>query len=201
MAEIAGTAGYGGVADRFIKASQGLDFAVANAPFLPFFPEVPSRILDAGAGAGQNAAGLAQQGHRVVAVEPMTVFRDAARAVYPDLPIQWVADSLPLLANLDTASGSFDFILVQAVWHHLNEDERAQAMTRLAGLLASGGACAISLRHGPAGAGTHVFPTDGQETAALACRNGLDVVLHLANQRSVMINKPDVRWTHLVLRK
>ncbi len=201
MDNVPGTKGYENVIGGFIEASQALDFREVNKDFLVFLPPVPSRVLDAGAGAGQNAAALAKLGHSVVAVEPMAAFLNAARSTYRDLDVTWVDDSLPLLKKLGDARGQFDFILVSGVWHHLDEEERTLAMARFSTLLDEGGACAISLRHGPAGAGKHVFPTDGQTTAALANQCGLDVELHLTNQPSLMENKADVTWTRIVVRK
>lgn len=201
MDNVPGTTGYERVTSAFIEASQALDFKHVNSNFLQFLPSHPSRVLDAGAGAGQNAAALARLGHSVVAVEPLSAFLNAARAAYADLDISWIDDSLPLLRTLSEARGQFDFVLVQAVWHHLDEEERVQAMARLSALLDDGGVCALTLRHGPAGAGKHVFATDGPKTARLANEHGLEVVLHLPGQPSLMKNKPGVTWTHMAFKK
>ena len=158
-------------------------------------------MLDAGAGAGLNAAALARLGHSVVAVEPMSAFLNAARSTYEGLDVTWVDDSLPLLKKLGDTPGQFDFILLDGVWHHLDEEERVQGMARLSTLLDEGGACAISLRNGPAGGGTHLFPTNGRQTAALAIECGLEVVLHLEDQPSIMKNKPGVTFTRMVVSK
>ncbi|WP_008317368.1 class I SAM-dependent methyltransferase [Leptolyngbya sp. PCC 6406] len=202
MGNVPGTKGYEKVADKFIEASQALNFSEVNRNFLKFILSVASFILDAGAGVGQNAAALARLGHSVVAIEPMSVFLDAARSTYRGIGVTWVEDSLPLLKKLGDRPKQFSFILVDGVWHHLEKDERVQAMARFATLLLDdGGTCAISLRHGPAGAGTHVFPTDGRKTAALAKQCGLEVVLLLENQPSIMKNKIRVTWTRIVARK
>ncbi|MBE9103156.1 class I SAM-dependent methyltransferase [Vacuolonema iberomarrocanum] len=200
MDSVSGTRGYEDVIDAFIEVSQALDFAEINKDFLDFLPPIPSCVLDAGAGAGQNAAALARMGYSVVAVEPFAAFLDAGRSHYKDLNITWIQDSLPLLQTLGDSSEPFDFILVDGVWHHLDEEERERCMARFSTLLSKGGVCAMSLRHGPAGAGKHVFPTDGQKTALLARRYGLRVALHLTNQPSKMRNKPGVTWTRMVFR-
>ncbi|MEM7715222.1 MAG: class I SAM-dependent methyltransferase [Cyanobacteria bacterium P01_A01_bin.68] len=201
MDNVPGTKGYEKVVKQFVEASQALDFDVVNKDFLNFIPQLASRILDAGSGSGQNAAALAQLGHSVIAVEPFTPFLDAARSTYRNLSITWIEDSLPLLKKLGNTPSQFDFILVDGVWHHLGEKERMQGMARFSSLLCEGGCCALSLRHGPAGAGKHVFPTNGKRTAALAYQYGLEVVLYLTNQPSLMKNKPGVTWTRMVLRK
>lgn len=201
MHTVRGTAGYERVVDHFVRRSQGLEFGEVHEDFLSFLPSTPGRVLDAGAGAGQNAAALARLGHSVVAVEPMAAFLDAARATYPGLDVTWVQDSLPDLKALSDEPGQFDFVLVAAVWQHLDEHERVHAMARMASLLAAAGVCAMTLRNGPAGAGTHLFPTDGAQTAALARRHGLEVALNLPDRPSFLPNKPGVTWTFMVLRK
>ncbi len=199
MNNVPGTRGYEKVVDSFLAASQALNFAETSRSFVRFLPPRPARVLDAGSGAGQNAAALARMGYSVVAVEPFSPFLDAARQTYRSLGITWVEDSLPLLGKLGGEAGEFDFILIDAVWHHLDEAERASCMARLSTLLSDRGACALSLRQGPAGAGTHVFPVDDEATAALASQHGLRAALLLAKQPSIMKNKPDVSWTRLVL--
>jgi len=199
MDHVAGTRGYEDVIGSFISVSLALDFARINEDFLPFLPSSPGRILDAGAGAGQNAAALAKAGHSVVAVEPFLPFLQAARGAYGDLGITWLHDSLPLLQALTDPAESYDFILVDGVWHHLSEPERAASLQRFASLLRSGGHCAISLRNGPPGGGKHVFPTDSHATIALAQRCGFEVALHLENQPSKAPGKPGVTWSRLVL--
>ena len=106
-----------------------------------------------------------------------------------------------MLKELGDASAQFDFILIQGVWHHLDECERQLAMARVASLLDVGGTCGITLRNGPAGAGTHVFPTNGLNTVAIAATYGLSTVLHLADRPSYMKNKADVVWDFVVVRK
>ncbi len=73
MTQVPGTRGYEDRFDAFIAATGSLDFETANAPFLPYLSARPARVLDVGAGAGQNAAALAARGHAVVAVEPLPV--------------------------------------------------------------------------------------------------------------------------------
>ena len=201
MDNVPGTQGYERVIDGFIELSQSLAFEDLNKVFLEFLPTTAGRVLDAGAGAGQNAAAMAKRGHSVIAVEPLTAFLEAARQSYADPKITWVRDSLPLLEKLGDAPAQFDFILIQGVWHHLDERERSLAMERLSMLLDDGGACAFTLRNGPAGGGTRVFPTDGPQTVSLAAECGLKTVLHRADQPSYMKNKPGVIWTFLVVRK
>ena len=77
----------------------------------------------------------------------------------------------------------------------------AAAMALIAALMRPGAVFALSLRHGPAGAGTHVFPTDGLETIRGARACGLVTVLHLPDQPSLMAGKAGVTWTRVAFEK
>lgn len=195
-----GTRGYESGVERFIQASQTLNFAVTNRDFLPYLPPLPARVLDLGAGVGQNAAALARLGYEVVAVEPLGDFVEAARRTYPGLSIHSQQDSLPQLESLHDVA-PFDFILLDGVWHHLDPDERPVAMARIASLMHPGGRCAISLRNGPAGMGTHLFPTSAAETIRQGAACGLKAILHLENQPSLFAHKVGVSWARVVLEK
>lgn len=59
----------------------------------------------------------------------------------------------------------------------------------------------MTLRNGPAGAGTFCFPTDAKETMTQAAQFGLQPSLQLADQPSLLPGKERVRWEKLVLKK
>lgn len=196
---VPGTHGYQNHIAQFVALSQALEFNQTNGDFLPYLPQPGANVLDAGCGAGQNAAALAGLGYRVVAVDPMHPFLEAARSSYCNLEIEWFLDSFPLLQSL--GSSQFDFILVDGVWHHLSPSEREQAMHRLYELLVDGGRCAISLRNGPAGMGSCVHPTDPDHTRASAEALGLRCIFLVEHQPSILKNKEDVEWSRMVLEK
>ena len=201
MAVVPGVEGYERSAERFISVSQSLRFEVVCGDFLSYLPRLGSRVLDAGSGAGQNAAALADMGYTVVGVEPMRAFLQAARTRYADKPVVWFEDSLPDLKTLGDASVSFQFILVDAVWHHLDVQERETALARFGDLLDSRGRCALSLRNGPAGLGTRVYQTDTQETLRMARALGFACIFLRENQPSILEGKDDVHWARIVLQK
>jgi 2-polyprenyl-3-methyl-5-hydroxy-6-metoxy-1,4-benzoquinol methylase len=198
---VRGTAGYEKFIDAFIEGSQALNFHQVCHAFLEWLPDKPGRILDAGAGAGQNAMALADMGHSVVAVEPMLEFINAARVRYANYSIVWHQDSLPNLTCLDENSEQFDFILADGVWHHLDETERASTLCRFASLLKVSGRCAISLRNGPPGMGALVFATDADCTIAQAKQFGLTCIMDIRDQPSIFSFKKDVFWARLVFEK
>ena len=198
---ILGTTGYEAAVPAYLKATQDLPFEQLHQDFLPFFPTTPSLILDIGAGGGRDAHALSLKGHRVLAVEPLAAFREAGQALYPSAHLTWIDDALPFLKELTAYNNTIDFALCSAVWHHLDEREQKASMIRMGQLLKPGGIFALSLRNGPAGVGTHVFPTDLKQTSAQARIWGLETLLAVEDQPSLMPNKPDVIWAKLVLRK
>lgn len=201
LSEVRGTQGYSRFASAFVASSQSLQFNDVCGDFVPFLPAGGGRVLDAGAGTGQNAAALAQRGYSVVAVEPLEAFLAAARAAYSDLPIDWLNGSLPSLECLELKHGRFELILIIGVWHHLDCAERVSALVRLASLLTPGGVCALTLRNGPAGMGTHVHDIDIGQTVMSAEVAGLQCVYRREDQPSILRGKPGVSWGRIVLKK
>lgn len=196
-----GTQGYDRFISLFIESSREFDFHVVCADFLRFLPVVPARVLDIGSGAGQNAAELAKLGYRVVAVEPMPEFLNAAKNMYSDVPVKWSSGSLPELKCFDHEEEKFDFVLINGVWHHLDEIERFESIVRIEKITKSGSVCAISLRNGPAGMGTRVFPTDLDCTIRNFQENGFSCVFAVKSQPSVVQFKKDVEWSRVVFVK
>lgn len=199
--KVSGTSGYERFIEGFIKSSQALDFHTVCKDFIEFLPTAPANVLDAGSGAGQNAASLAQKAYSVTAVEPMEEFLNAAKLKYQNLTIKWLQDSLPHLKTLNSADKLFDFILIDGVWHHLSEMERQQAIQRFAGLLTRGGVIAISLRNGPAGMGNCIYETSTDNTVATAKNFGFKCIFRIENQPSIFKHKKNVFWSRLVLKK
>ena len=201
MKQVEGVSGYDQVVEPFISATGNLDFDQLHGPYLELIPDSPALVLDLGAGIGRDAAELAARGHSVVAVEPMAEFRAAAQSIHPASNIRWVDDCLPELSQLDSMAGQFDFVLASAVWHHLTVPQREIAMLRIASLLRMGGVFALSLRNGPAGAGTHCFPTDHRQTIKVAARCGLTLQVAVTNQPSLCPGKAAVNWAKLAFQR
>ena len=196
-----GTEGYERFIPLFIESSQSLDFHTVCKDFIDFLPPENSDVLDLGSGAGQNSAALAQLGFNVTAVEPMPEFLKAAIHTYRSDLIEWVNDSLPEVPCLGSNENQFDFVLVDAVWHHLDEVEREVAAKRISSVIKRNGRCAISLRNGPSGMGTRVFPTDVNDTINLFEKLGFKCIFKSCNQASVLPHKETVKWARIVLEK
>lgn len=196
-----GTEGYDRFIQLFVETSRTLDFSDVCNDFIEFLPLPPANILDAGSGAGQNAIALAALGFNVTAVEPMQAFLEASKETNTAQPVQWLKGSLPHLSCLSPELEKFDFVLINAVWHHLCETEREQTISRLSKLIKIGGRCAISLRNGPAGVGSRVFATDANKTIKQFERFGFECLLSINNQASVLANKENVTWARIVVLK
>ncbi|MBD2752998.1 class I SAM-dependent methyltransferase [Spirosoma sp. BT704] len=201
MKSIPGTKGYADVAPKFIEATTAIDFTKLHQDFLPFIPKVAGRILDLGAGIGRDAFEFSQRGHSVVAVEPTEEFRIVGKKLYHSPMIDWIDDCLPKLSLLSDQANQFDFILASGVWYHLDDEEQAMAMERIASLLKINDIVALSLRHGPPGAGSHFFPTSGRQTIQDAYCSRLTTLMCIENQPSLMQHKEKVSWTRLVCQK
>lgn len=195
---VLGTKGYPEVLLKFIEATTAIDFTELHKDFLQFIPKQKSRILDFGAGIGRDAAVLTNMGHLVTAVEPTEEFRAVGKSLYGAQSINWIDDSLPELLSLENQNNHFDFILASGVWHHLDHSEQYYSMLRISKLLSLNGIFALTLRHGPAGVGKHVFSIDSDQTIRNAKSCGLKTLVAVKNQPSLMKNKEKVSWTKLV---
>ena len=201
MAErVSGTEGYAENAETLIERYESVSFAEVHAQVLHVLPDKPGRMLDIGAGTGRDAAALAEMGHDVVAIEPTAEFRSRARRLHPSPRIEWRDDSLPGLQTLAGSEGAFDVIFASAVWMHLDEGQRRQAMPKVARLIRPGGLLILSLRHGPIPEGRRMFDVTADETIELARAEGLDLLVHVDRQSSPG-RQPDVFWDRLAFRR
>ena len=172
------------------------------APVIDLLPTEPACIADIGAGTGRDAAWLARRGHRLVAIEPAGPLREAGRAMHAALPIRWVDDRLPHLAQLASEESAFDLILLVGVWQHLDEMERRRAVRRLAGLAAPGGRLILSFRHGPGGEGRPVHPGDPRVTIAAAHVAGFSLIRRRCAEAVQEANRAaGVSWTWLAFER
>ncbi|MGW8378890.1 class I SAM-dependent methyltransferase [Streptomyces sp. ODS28] len=182
----------GALAERY----EGLSFEAVHHGVLGHLPEPPARALDVGAGTGRDAAALARRGFEVVAVEPVPQLRAVARRLHAEAPVTWIDDALPTLEKL---TGPYDLILLSAVWMHLEEGERALAMSRLSALTAPDGRLVLTLRHGPPPPERRMFDVPAGETIELAERCGFTLV-HQGTDTD-QLGRAEVHWSELVLRK
>ncbi|WP_208604144.1 class I SAM-dependent methyltransferase [Burkholderia diffusa] len=199
---VSGTEGYAENAPLLIEQWRDISFAEHHACIMHLVPMAPSCILDVGAGIGTDAAALATMGHSVVAVEPVDALRVAGMRQHPSPRIDWLDDSLPDLAILRSRRNEFHFVMLSAVWMHLDEHERRRAMPNVSALLCDGAVLVMSLRHGPVPAGRRMFDVSAAETMQLANANGLRTVMNVQTESSQRGNRRmGVTWSRLVFAK
>jgi 2-polyprenyl-3-methyl-5-hydroxy-6-metoxy-1,4-benzoquinol methylase len=199
MTGASGTQGYGENAAALADQYESIAFADVHRDVAHLIPAAPSRIADIGAGSGRDAAALARMGHSVVAAEPTPELRQEGQRRHALPNLEWVDDALPELTVLRGQGRAFDVIMLTAVWMHLDADERRQGMQALAALLAPQGQILMSLRHGPVPPGRRMFDVSAQETITLAAAYGLSS--HHLSSREDMLDRADVRWSFLGLRR
>ncbi len=190
--------GYAADAARLVPQYEAICYAEVFAPVADLLPRRPCRVLDVGAGTGRSAAGFAEQGHWVVAAEPVGAFVDAARRLHPSPRISWVQDRLPDLPLVRATEERFELITLVGVWQHLPLEQRGAAMATLAGLVAPGGRLILSLRHGPGAPSRPCFPCSPDETILSAQGCGLGLVSKREAASVQQTNRDaGVTWTWL----
>jgi len=200
MAQLSGTEGYAEEASSLLDIYESISFADMQAKILHLIPQEPCRVLDIGAGTGRDAAGFAALGHDVVAVEPVEEMRAGAQKLHPSPRIEWIDDGLPTLAVVRARAGTFDVVTMTAVWMHLDERQRQEAMPTVAALVRPGGVLILSLRYGPVPPGRRMFEVSAEETIALAAAQGLEVLMNEATP-SLRARTVPVTWKRLAFRK
>lgn len=199
---VSGTEGYASQAPILLEQYESLSFEESYATAIAYFPQKPSKILDIGSGTGRDAAWFDAKGHDVVAAEPTKEMREGAIRLHPSPTIRWLDDSLPDLEEIGNLDEQFDFIMINAVWMHLDQDQREAAMPCVAALLGKSARLYISLRHGPVPKGRRMFAVSPEETIALAARNRLIPLYHKRSESILPDNKAAaIWWTNLVFER
>lgn len=164
-------------------------------------PRAPSRVADVGAGTGVDAAWFAAQGHSVLAIEPTQEFREAGQRLHPSASIEWLDDSLPSLRKALSTRERFDLVLMCAVWSHLPEDARTEALANATRLLAPAGTLILSVRHGPSAPSRPTYAASADQVVALANQQGLDNIFHCEADSVQAVNRAaGVTWSWLAFR-
>lgn len=140
--------------DFYNENSQELTDQYNSVPFekvhgqiIPFLPKT-GKVLDVGCGSGRDAFALAEMGLEVTAVDPAKNMLNSAKENFSHKNITFVEDSMPSLKEVKSKGEKYDFILLSAVWMHIEEKDRKEAFDNLKSLLSPNGKMAIYLRHG-----------------------------------------------------
>lgn len=152
------------------------------------------QVLDVGAGTGRDAAALAGLGHHVTAVEPSSAMLRLAKALHPGQDVRWLQDAMP---GLRKVGGTFDVLLLSAVWMHVPPAERPAAMSRLADLSAPKGRIYMTLRLGPGDVSRGMWSVTADEVKRLASTRGL--VVKDLGRKPDLLGRDGVTWQTLLL--
>ena len=154
--------------------------------------------MDVGAGSGRDASALAARGYQVTAVEPSRGLRTLAMAKHRQVNIRWIDDALPNLDKVKTLGEVYDFILLSAVWMHIEPKDRLPSLQSLKQLLVPNGCIALTLRIGDSPPNRPMYPINADEFVAQANSVGLKPVYQ--SRKSVdSLKREKVRWIKLVL--
>jgi SAM-dependent methyltransferase len=190
--------GYAEAAAELIPRYEAVSSATLYSEMIHLLPEPASSVIDIGAGTGRDAAWHAARGCRVLAVEPAAVFREAGATLHPSPQLEWLDDSLPTLARVLERGQTFDFVLLSAVWQHLDDPQRQLAMPNLRAVTAPDGRLLLSVRHGPGAPGRPCFLASAEETIELAHANDFRMIFrHSAASVQTINRQAGVTWTWL----
>jgi len=169
------------------------------------FPQIESclpraRALDVGCGNGRDAHWLATQGFMVDALDGATGMLEQARAQHAHPHVTYHHDMLPELKNIQATGHRYDFILLSAVWMHIEPQQRAQALNNLVKLAKPGAHILLSLRHGPAPQDRPMFDVSIDELRGLSAPRLLYMEQLAQDNRTDQLGRSNVWWENVHLR-
>jgi len=112
--------------------------------------------------------------------------------------IYWIKDSLPHLLKL--GQNTYNFILISAVWMHIEPHDRKKSLRRISELMEAGGQLAITLRLGIPDPSRRMYPISAEEFLAQAADENLTPI-YISKITKDSLNRRDVTWKKLVLQK
>nr|WP_254204295.1 class I SAM-dependent methyltransferase [Aeromonas sp. FDAARGOS 1414] len=157
-------------------------------------------MFDVGAGSGRDAAFLAglHQGNTVVAAEPCQALALQGQCHTCEAAVAWVNDAMPALSRV---TGTFDLILLSAVWMHLPPESRPLALARLHELLSPDGYLVLSLRLVISEQEMReraMYPVAVDEVERLALEEGM-TLLHVSEPQEDALARSGLSWQSLIL--
>lgn len=197
MRQVAWSA-YDDASESFFQTYESLRFSTTHRSFLRFLPAPGARCLDVGAGSGRDASALAARGYQVTAVEPSRGLRTLAMAKHRQVNIRWIDDALPNLEQVKALGEVYDFVLLSAVWMHIEPKDRLPSLQTLRQLLGPHGSIALTLRIGDAPLNRPMYPINVDEFIAQAASVGLKAV-YQSRKSLDSLKREKVRWVKLVL--
>jgi SAM-dependent methyltransferase len=127
-------------AEAFAADTVGVAMDHLRRPFLDRLP-APARILDAGCGAGRDAAAFTRLGHQVVAMEPCEALAARAEALLGATVLRQRFDQM-------TFAAEFDGVWACASLLHVPASELTNTLDRCSRALRVGGILFASFKYG-----------------------------------------------------
>lgn len=186
---------YNDNAQKLVQQYNSLSFEQVHPIVLKLLPTSGS-VLDVGCGSGRDASALANLGFSVTAVDPSYKMLESASLLHNQ--VNWVQDQLPDLNSVISLQQTFDFILLSAVWMHIELEDRENAFKTLSTLLSKNGKMVIYLRHGKFTDERKELPVSFNELYSLALKFGLTATL-LDGQSDDVLNRNEVSWQQVLI--
>ncbi len=184
-------------APKLVAQYNSLSFENVHPVVLPLLP-LSGNVLDVGCGSGRDASAMAQRGLSVTAIDPSTSMLESAKTLSNN--VEWIQDQLPTLHNVLSLNKKFDFILLSAVWMHIELEDRKESFKNLVSLLNTNGKMVISLRHGVFTDERKELPVSFNELQLLALEFGLTATL-LDGQSDDVLKRNEVSWQQVLIQK
>jgi cyclopropane fatty-acyl-phospholipid synthase-like methyltransferase len=156
-------------------------------------------VLDVGCGSGRDAFYLAEKGLTVTAIDPSNNMLNTAKKDFNHRNITWINDSLPNLKQLKETNKKFDFILLSAVWMHIEEKDRKKAFDKLQSLLNPDAKMVIYLRHGDFNDNRKEIPVSSKEIKELSDNLNIPSEKITSNDED-LLKRSNVNWEIFVIK-
>jgi SAM-dependent methyltransferase len=154
-----------------------------------------ARVLDIGCGTGRDAFYLASTGRKVVAIDPSSEMLDYSLKNNNHENIQYLESKLP---KLEGVKGKFDFVMLSAVWMHLDKDTQKKSLKKIKKHLNKDAKIMILLRTGGFTDGRISHPFIEEELDNIKKDLGLESTV-LGGTKEDLLNRDDVSWAKLLL--
>lgn len=182
--------------NQCVSQYESLTFDMVHGELVKKEIKEKSKILDVGCGTGRDAFYLANNGHIVTALDPSDEMLKFAKKNNNHENIEYVKSSLP---NLENIKGKFDFILISAVWMHLDTEEQKKSLKNLKKKLNKNAKILILVRHGKF--------SDGRTSYDFIDEKNFNDIIDILKMSSKKISDPsadllkrgDVYWSKILI--
>ena len=190
--------GYVEDAEFLIPSFESVNSSELLSHVIKYIPK-SGQLIEIGSGTGRDAAWLASNELKVLAVEPVAEFRNAGKKLHINPNIDWVDDSLPSLSRVRSLHVSYDAALLVSVWQHVKPEDKCTSLLNIHSVLNKGSKLIISVRLGPGSPKRKCYETTPQNTTLLAEQCGFNLIAsYNADSAQKSNQKSGVKWVWLI---